>query len=146
MTLNMKLNQGLRIGLISAGTTLLLITPAQLAHAQSVSDPAAIRQELGLNRSQMRQLRDIMQDYQAELANVLTAEQLAEMQDLREATREDDSVSESERLSQEDIIAELDLSDDQVQQLAQARESLKQDLEALLTPEQLEKLAEMVGI
>ncbi|MEM6521510.1 MAG: hypothetical protein AAF722_19515, partial [Cyanobacteria bacterium P01_C01_bin.70] len=116
------------------------------AHAQSVSDPAAIRQELGLNRSQMRQLRDIMQDYQAELANVLTAEQLAEMQDLREATREDDSVSESERLSQEDIIAELDLSDDQVQQLAQARESLEQDLEAVLTPDQLEKLAEMVGI
>ncbi|MEM9767771.1 MAG: hypothetical protein AAF892_07825 [Cyanobacteria bacterium P01_D01_bin.71] len=142
----MKLNQVLRVGLISAGTTLLLIIPAQLAHAQSVSDPAAIRQELGLNRSQMRQLRDIMQDYQAELANVLTAEQLAEMQDLREATREDDSVSESERLSQEDIIAELDLSDDQVQQLAQARESLEQDLEAVLTPDQLEKLAEMVGI
>ncbi|MEM9005341.1 MAG: hypothetical protein AAGE59_17685 [Cyanobacteria bacterium P01_F01_bin.86] len=146
MILQTKLNQVIRVGLIITGTSLLLITSTPIAQAQSTIDPGAIRRELGLNRSQMRQLRDIMQDYQAELEDILTPEQLEEMQDLREASQQDGTIAESERPSGEDIIAELDLNEDQVEQLEQTRESLKQDLETVLTPEQIEKLEEMAGI
>ena len=146
MTLKTKLNQVLPVGLVIAGSSLLLMASPQLVSAQATTDPAAIRQELDLNRSQMRQLRGIMQDHRAELEDILTPEQLEEMQALREAAQQDSSVSDSEQPSREDIIAELDLSEDQVEQLEQTRESLQQDLEAVLTPEQLAKLEEMGGI
>lgn len=144
MTLNSHLNQSIRLGLITVGTSLLLLTPAQMAQAQSTNNAAAIRQELNLNRSQMRQLRDIMQGYQAELADILTAEQLAEMQDLGEAAQANGQTAQS-RPSTEELIAELNLSEDQVDQLTQARESLEQDLTTVLSPEQMEKLREIQG-
>lgn len=145
MTLKPQLNPMVRIGLIMAGTSLLLVAPTQLVHAQSPQvvqaqskgDPATIKRELGLSRSQMRQLRGMMQDYQAELEDILTPEQLEEMQSLREAAQQGSSVSA------EDALAELDLSEDQATQLEQTRASLRQDLAGVLTPAQLEKLEEM---
>lgn len=142
MTLKSHLNQSIRLGLVAAGASLLLLTPAQMAQAQSTNNAAAIRQELNLNRSQMRQLRDITQGYHAELADILTAEQLAEMQALREAAQAN---GPSGSPSAEELIAELHLSEDQVDQLTQARESLEQDLTAVLSPEQMEKLREIQG-
>lgn len=146
MTLKIKLNQVIQVGLVIIGTSLLLLPHAERTQAQSTVDPAAIRQELDLSRAQMRQLRGIMQDYQAELADILTPEQFEAMQDLREALRQDDSVSESEVPSQIDIIAALDLSEAQAEQVELVQASLKQDLEAVLSPEQLAKLEEMGGI
>jgi Spy/CpxP family protein refolding chaperone len=142
MTLKSHLNQSIRLGLVAAGASVLLLTPAQMAQAQSTNNAAAIRQELNLNRSQMRQLRDITQGYQAELADILTAEQLAEMQALREAAQAN---GQSGSPSAEALIAELNLSEDQVDQLTQARESLEQDLTAVLSPEQMDKLREIQG-
>ena len=80
MALKSHLKSTIRLGLIAAGAGLLLVAPAQVAQAQSTNNAAAIRQELNLTLSQMWQLRGVSQDYQAELADILTAEQLAEMQ------------------------------------------------------------------
>lgn len=143
MNIKAILRQAIRVGLVTVGTGVLLLPSAQLVQAQP--DPAAVRRELDLNMSQMRQLRNIMQDYQAELEDILTPEQLEEMQDLREAARQEGAASESNQPSREDIIAELDLSDDQIEQLTEVRESMEEDLEDVLSPQQLEKLEEMGG-
>lgn len=145
--LKIQQNPMIRAGLIMAGTSLLLITPIQLVQAQPTqetqaqakNDPATIKRELGLNRSQMRQLRGVMQDFRSALEDTLTPAQLEEMQNLREAAQTNSPVSTK------DALAELDLTEDQTEQLEQTRASLRQDLAGVLTPEQLEKLEAMGG-
>lgn len=140
MDIQKKLPRLTRLALIGIGIGTVLVASPQLAQAQS-SNPRAVMRELGLSRSQGRQLRSIMQGYQADLEDILTAEQFEELQDLREAQRN----GQGDAISQEDIAAELELTDSQVEQLGEARESLDEELAGVLSPEQLEQLEEMAG-
>ncbi|MEO1096023.1 MAG: hypothetical protein AAFX01_14105 [Cyanobacteria bacterium J06638_28] len=137
MSIKALLHRSVRVALAAAGIGALLLVNPQLAEARP---PEGMR-ELNLSRSQMRQLRDIMQDYQSDLQGILSPEQLEEMQDLREA-QQNGEVADVDR---EDMIAELGLSDNQVEQLDDVQASLEAELEGVLTSEQLEKLSEMEG-
>ncbi|NER79260.1 MAG: hypothetical protein F6K42_06690 [Leptolyngbya sp. SIO1D8] len=140
MNLNAIIHPATQVLLVSVGMSALLIGSPQPVQAQTADAPNALR-ELDLSFSQMRQLRSIRQDYQADLEEILTPEQLEEMQDLQ-AARQEAQDSQAEENAAEDILAELDLSDEQTNQLTEVHESMVQDFQDVLTPEQLEQLEE----
>ncbi|MBE7386150.1 MAG: hypothetical protein F6J95_032770 [Leptolyngbya sp. SIO1E4] len=136
MNINAIMPRAIQILFVSAGVGALLIGSPQLVQAQPGNAPAALR-ELDLSISQMRQLRSIMQDYQADLEEILTPEQLETLQDLREAQQDTQA---PDRNTAEDLFAELDLSEAQTDQLETVQASMTQELQGVLTPEQFEQL------
>ncbi|MEO0408432.1 MAG: hypothetical protein AAF289_13875 [Cyanobacteria bacterium P01_A01_bin.135] len=127
------MRQSIRILVASAGLTGLLLAAPTLTEARP-SNPRAAFQELDLSFSQMRQLRGIMQDYRQVIENVLTPEQLDQLEALRESGQAAEAPPETNPL------AELNLSDTQIEEIAAASDVMEQALQEVLTPEQLEQL------
>ena len=125
-----------RLLLVGVGVGgLLLSTPSP---AQSQVSRDAIR-SLNLSRSQMREMRGIMQGYQSELNEILTADQQQRLEELK-ADREGQSTSDG---SHPDLLAELDLTEDQAAQLSTLQADLAADFESLLSADQLEQAQEL---
>lgn len=123
-----------RLLLVSVGVGgLLLSTPNP---AQSQVDREVIR-SLNLSRSQMQQLRGVMQGYQSELGDILTSEQQQQLEDLKAEVQSGSSDAPS------DPFTELDLSADQASELETLQADMAADLEDILSTEQLEQAEEL---
>lgn len=129
------MHQALRVLLVSAGLTGLLLGVPRLTEARP-SDARSAFRELNLSFSQMRQLRSIMRDYRQVVERVLTPEQLEQL----EALRESGQVGTAEAVPEDNPLAELNLSDTQIEDIAAAGDVMEQALQEVLTPEQLEQL------
>lgn len=97
-----------------------------------------LAEELDLSRSQMLEVGGIMRSFNSELEDILTSEQLEVLQSAREQ-------QQSETQDPEDIQEALNLTDTQSEQIAVVREEAVDDLESVLTPEQIEGLMEMTA-
>jgi hypothetical protein len=135
MTLKALMRMTSRLLLVSVGVGGLLIsTPSP---AQSQVNREAIR-SLNLSRSQMRQMRGVMQGYQSELGEILTPEQQRQLEDLQ-AERQNQPTP----ASPPDLAAELNLSVEQASQLETLRTSMGEDLRAILSEEQIGQAQEL---
>jgi Spy/CpxP family protein refolding chaperone len=122
--------------IVSLGVSVLLAGTPLLAQAQSPSP--ALRDALravNLDRSQLRQLRTLVQDYQTDLKAILTPEQLETLTALQTSAAEQGELPDSDAL-----FAQLNLSPEQTTELEAVRGSIEQAFEDLFTPQQLEQL------
>ena len=133
----------------SVFSNLLLIGTLALSIGSLYAQPAAaqlnrsnfreLAEELDLSRSQMREIGGIMRGFNAELQEILTAEQYESLQAAR-AQQADADGRDPEALK-----ASLNLTDEQSSQIASARTELVAGLEDVLTPEQIERMIEIAG-
>ncbi|MEM9265265.1 MAG: hypothetical protein AAGA46_07045 [Cyanobacteria bacterium P01_F01_bin.13] len=92
-----------------------------------------VAKELNLSRSQMREVGSIIRDLNSELEEILTAEQIETLQSARDQQQSQDP---------QELQEALNLTDTQSAQFAVAREETVAELQAILTPEQLEGIME----
>ncbi|MBE9141462.1 hypothetical protein IQ254_30455 [Nodosilinea sp. LEGE 07088] len=139
MTLKVVIRTASRLLLVSIGVGTLLITTPPLALGQPAGAPnrEAIR-SLNLSRSQMRQLRSIVQGYQSSLEGILTSSQRQQLEDLQ-AAQLDQPASDSPP----DLVAQLNLSADQQSQLETIQASMAEELKTVLSPEQFEQAQQL---
>ncbi|MEM6433170.1 MAG: hypothetical protein AAF773_04815, partial [Cyanobacteria bacterium P01_D01_bin.115] len=97
----------------------------------------AIR-SLNLSRSQMQELRGVMQGYQSELEDILTSEQQQQLADLKE-----DMQDESATDDPPDLVTELDLSADQASQLDSLQVDMTDAVQGILSAEQFEEAQDL---
>lgn len=122
--------------IVSLGISVLLAGTPLLAQAQSPSP--ALRDALrtaNIDRSQMRQMRTLVQDYQNDIKAILTPEQLETLTALQNSAADQGELPDSDAL-----FAQLNLSSEQTTELEAVRGSLKQAFRDLFTPQQLQQL------
>ena len=68
--------------LVGLGVGALLLGTPQLARSQSSRVNREAVRALNLSRSQMREMRSVMQSYQSDIQNILTSEQLEQLEEL----------------------------------------------------------------
>lgn len=135
MTLNASIRRTSKLLIVSLGVGILLLaTPGP---AQSQVNREAIR-SLGLSRSQMQEMRGVMQGYQSELEDILTSEQQQQLDDLQEEMQGSSATG-----NRPDLFSELNLSDDQASQLEILQVDMAADLGEILSDEQLERAQEL---
>ncbi|MEO0802110.1 MAG: hypothetical protein AAFY57_07540 [Cyanobacteria bacterium J06642_2] len=103
----------------------------------SRSDFRETARELNLSRSQMREIAGIMRSFNSEIEEILTPEQFELLQSTRKQQRSQPQTQDPQELQEE-----LNLTDSQSGQLAEAREDMIVELEAVLAPYQLEGIME----
>ncbi len=130
-----KISKLLLIGLAVGG---LLISTPRLAQGQPAGVNRQALRSLNLSRSQMQQMRGVMQGYQSELEDILTSDQLEQLQDLQASRQEQPTEG-----GRPDLAAELDLSADQVSQLEILGGSMTTELQEILSADQLEQLQDL---
>ncbi|MBE9037584.1 Spy/CpxP family protein refolding chaperone [aff. Roholtiella sp. LEGE 12411] len=94
-------------------------------------------QELGLTDTQKNQIQAIRQNTRAQIEGILTPEQKAKL----EATKQERQASQGQRSRNK--FADLNLTEQQKTQMRQIWESSKQQMQAVLTPEQQAKLKQL---
>lgn len=119
--------------LVALGIGSLSIQPAAAQVSRSAFRETA--EELGLSRSQMREVGGIMRSLNSEVEDILTTEQF----ELIKAAREEQN--QDPQALQED----LNLTDSQAEQLALARRETVVELRQVLTPTQLQGIMDMAG-
>jgi Spy/CpxP family protein refolding chaperone len=119
-------------------SAMVLVTP-QLAMGQPAGAPSreALR-SLNLSRSQMRQLRGVMQNYQSSFNNILTSSQKQQLEDLQA-----EQGNQAGAGNPDDLINQLNLTEAQSSQLATLQENMAGELQGILTPEQLQQAQEI---
>lgn len=126
-----------KVLLVGLGVGALLIATPRLARSQSAGVNREAMRSLNLSRSQMQQLRGVMQGYQSELGSILTADQEEQLEDLKAEVQSGSADVPS------DLFAELDLSADQASELATLQTDMATELSGILSAEQLEQAREM---
>lgn len=91
--------------------------------------------KLNLSLPQMRAMRSIMQDFSADVQQVLTPEQYEQLQLVREQQQ-----SQPENGDPQNAKEVLNLTDVQVAQLSEAKQETVTELQEILTPEQVEEI------
>lgn len=127
------------VNTVLVGTLALGLGRFSIQPASAQMDRSAFReiaQELDLSRSQMREVGGIMRGLNSEIEEILTPEQLELLQAAREQQQSQDPQEFQEALN---------LTDTQSEQLTAVREETVVELEAVLTPEQLEGIMEMTA-
>ncbi|RAM50342.1 MAG: P pilus assembly/Cpx signaling pathway, periplasmic inhibitor/zinc-resistance associated protein [Hapalosiphonaceae cyanobacterium JJU2] len=131
--------------LIVGAVALSLNTVPFAVQAQTTSSPFVVAQvpqgkgplqNLGLTETQKAQIAEIRQNTKAKMDAILTPqqrEQLANAKKDRQANRQD----------RRNLKASLNLTEDQKAQMRQIMESQKSQINAVLTPEQRQRLQEM---
>ncbi|MEB3213238.1 MAG: hypothetical protein VKL39_17945 [Leptolyngbyaceae bacterium] len=128
---------------LAIGTMILGIGSFNLQPAAAQVDRNAMREmaeELDLSRSQMRQLAGVMRSFRSEIEDILTSEQLELLQAAREELQ---SQTQAQIQNAQELKEALDLTEEQTEQLAEARRELVDELQNVLTSEQIESLLEM---
>ena len=105
--------------------------------SSDLANREAIR-SLNLSRSQMQELRGVMQGYQSELEDILTSEQQQQLADLKE-----DMQDESATDDPPDLVTELDLSADQASQLDSLQVDMTDAVQGILSAEQFEEAQDL---
>ncbi|MEA5452466.1 hypothetical protein VB780_28085 [Leptolyngbya sp. CCNP1308] len=108
-----------------------------LAQMMPNAGPQAM-QDLDLSRTQVQQMRSLMEDYKSSFEAVLTDEQLEQLESLRV-----DQMSQQSGGEPQDLLAQLDLSDAQQSELDTLRDLMMAEFEDIFTAEQLEQLKTM---
>lgn len=126
-----------KVLLVGVGVGTLLIATPRLALSQPAGVNREMIQSLNLSRSQMQQLRGVMQGYQSELDDILTSEQQQQLEDLQAEMQNESSEDRP------DLFAELDISADQASDLEALQADMAADLEDILSPEQFEQAQEL---
>ncbi|MEM8613276.1 MAG: hypothetical protein AAGF93_14750 [Cyanobacteria bacterium P01_H01_bin.105] len=121
----------LLVGTLSVGFGSFYIQPTSAQMDRSTF--REIAEELDLSRSQMREVGSVMRDLNSEIEDILTADQL----ELLKSAREDQSQDP------EELQEALNLTDTQSAQLSVVREEMEVELQAILTPDQLDRLMEV---
>ncbi len=134
-----------KLSLIAGAVALSLTAVPFAVQAQTTSSPFLVAQvpqgkgsfqNLGLTDTQKAQIAEIRRNTKAKMDAVLTPqqrEQLANAKKDRQANRQD----------RRNFKASLNLTEDQKAQMRQIMESQKSQIDAVLTPEQRQKLQEM---
>lgn len=131
-----------RKGIVNAlmvGTLALGFGSFHLQPAAAQMDRSTFRElaeELDLSRSQMREVGGIMRSLNSDIEDILTPDQL----ELLKSTREQQQSQDPDELREA-----LNLTDTQSDQLAIVREDMVDELEAVLTPDQLERVMEVTA-
>lgn len=118
---------------------LLALTFSTLPVLPIVAQSAPAEMQRGMSKlnltdaqkTQMKQLRD---ETQAQIEQILTPEQKAQMQSLKQSGRK-----------MRGEMKALNLSETQKQQMRQIKENAKQKMQAILTPEQREMMQQQRG-
>ena len=127
-----------KVLLVSVGVGALLIATPRLAVSQSAGANREAIRSLNLSRSQMQELRGVMQGYQSELEDILTSEQQQQLADLKE-----DMQDESATDDRPDLVTELDLSADQASQLDSLQVDMTAAVQGILSAEQFEEAQDL---
>ena len=127
-----------KVLLVSVGVGALLIATPRLAVSQSAGANREAIRSLNLGRSQMQELRGVMQGYQSELEDILTSEQQQQLADLKE-----DMQDESATDDRPDLVTELDLSADQASQLDSLQVDMTAAVQGILSAEQFEEAQDL---
>jgi len=117
---------------IAAGTLLSLMT-LNGGHAQAQADLFPALAGLNLTEQQQNQLDNLRQQTHAQIEEILTADQEAQLQ-----------TAWTERTGLRDAIANLNLTSQQRDQLRQVFQSSRSDFSSILTPEQQQQLRQTV--
>lgn len=124
--------------LVGVGVGSLLLSAPKIAQGQSAGANREAVRALNLSRSQMREMRSVMQGYQSELKDILTSEQLEQFEALQAERREEPTADTAV-----DLAAELDLSEDQASQLETLQAGIAEDFQEILSAEQLQQAQEL---
>jgi len=141
MTPTVLIRTTYRLLLVSVSVSALLIVNAPLAIGQPAGAPSreAIR-ALNLSRSQMQQLRGVMQRYQASVEDILNRDQREQLETLQAQQRRQPSSN-----TRPNLVAQLNLSRDQANRIDDLEARMAEDLRAILTPSQLQQ-AQQLGL
>ncbi len=132
------------INTLLIGTMTLAIASLNIQPAQAQFHRSAFREmsrELNLSRSEMREIAGIMRNFKSEVQEILTPEQFEQLQSAREQ-----QPSQPQTQDPQEVQEALNLTDDQLTQLAETREEMVMALQAVLTPEQLERMMETIAL
>lgn len=132
------------INTLLIGTMTLAIASLNIQPAQAQLNRSAFREmsrELNLSRSEMREIAGIMRNFKSEVQEILTPEQFEQLQSAREQQQ-----SQPPTQDPQEVQEALNLTDDQLTQLAEIREEMVVALQAVLTPDQLERMMETIAL
>ncbi|MGD1854663.1 MAG: hypothetical protein ACFB2W_10455 [Leptolyngbyaceae cyanobacterium] len=124
--------------LVGMGIGTLLLSVPQVAQSQTSGANREAVRALNLSRSQIREMRSVMQSYQSELNDILTSEQLEQFEALQAERREEPTANTSV-----DLASELNLKDDQASQLTTLQEGIAEDFQEILSAAQLQQAQEL---
>ena len=142
--MQIQLTQKRIINTLLIGTMTLTIASLNIQPAQAQFNRSAFREmsrELNLSRSEMREIAGIMRNFKSEVQEILTPEQFEQLQSAREQ-----QPSQPPTQNPQEVQEALNLTDDQLTQLAEIREETVVALQAVLTPEQLERMMETIAL
>lgn len=138
--------------LVGALALTLSATPfAVHAQTNSASAPVVAQagkkgpwESLGLSNQQKARIQQIMSNSRTQVEAVFTPEQKAKLEAARQARQAQRQQGQRPQAGEgRKIMAELNLTDAQKTRIRSIRESTKQQIEAILTPEQRAKLQEL---
>ncbi|MBD2516786.1 P pilus assembly/Cpx signaling pathway, periplasmic inhibitor/zinc-resistance associated protein [Nostoc sp. FACHB-973] len=121
-------------------------SPSPLLLAQTPQKPKGPWAELGLSDAQKSQIQTIRRDSRAKYEAVFTPEQKAKLEAAKKARQAQRQAGQEgqrqpgQRRGGWKNFADLNLTEAQKTQMRQIRESEKQQIQAVLTPEQRQKL------
>ncbi|MBC1239965.1 Spy/CpxP family protein refolding chaperone [Nostoc sp. 2RC] len=124
-------------------------SPSPLQLAQTPQKPKGPWAELGLTDAQKSQIQTIRRDSRAKIEAVFTPEQKAKLEAAKQARQAQRQAGQQgqrqpgQRRGGWKNFAELNLTEAQKTQIRQIRESEKQQVQAVLTPEQRQKLEQI---
>jgi Spy/CpxP family protein refolding chaperone len=120
------------------GTLAIAVAVAPLfpVAAQMPPEPAVFaqkRDKLNLSDAQKQQMQQLRQETRAQIEAVLTPEQKAQLQTLKEQ-------GQNQRQRRRDVLSSLNLTPEQQERIRAIRQEAKQKMDAILTPEQKQQL------
>ncbi|MBN3909566.1 MAG: P pilus assembly/Cpx signaling pathway, periplasmic inhibitor/zinc-resistance associated protein [Nostoc sp. NMS1] len=119
-------------------------SPSPVLLAQTPQKERGPWKNLGLTDTQKSQIQTIRRDSRAKFEAVLTPEQKAKLEAAKQARQAQGQTGQGERQAgqrqRKGNFADLNLTEAQKTQMRQIRESEKQQIQAILTPEQRQKL------
>ncbi len=122
-------------------------SPSPVLLAQTPQKERGPWKELGLTDTQKTQIQAIRRDSRTKFEAVLTPEQKAKLEAAKQARQAQRQAGQGQRQpgqrSRKGGFAELNLTEAQKTQMRQIRESEKQQIQAVLTPEQRQKLEQL---
>ncbi|WP_375506185.1 Spy/CpxP family protein refolding chaperone [uncultured Nostoc sp.] len=114
-------------------------SPSPVLLAQTPQKERGPWKELGLTDAQKTQIQAIKRDSRTKLEAVFTPEQKAKLEAAKQARQAQRQAGQGQRRGKGGY-ADLNLTEAQKTQIRQIRESEKQQIQAVLTPEQRQKI------
>ncbi|OKH35522.1 hypothetical protein NIES2119_19885 [[Phormidium ambiguum] IAM M-71] len=111
-------------------------SPRPTTPSQTNSQPQSIEEFLGLSQQQVKQIRDILVDRQEKIVAVLTEQQ----RKLLMAAMENQRQNQNQNQNPSSVIQQLNLSKEQQDRIGTIVKASNDQIRAVLTPEQLQKL------